>query len=95
MEEDGAGVFATHQQLHWLLLPQPPSPQPLRSCPRWAPAPWALLHWAPAPWALLPPARGAPGSHPGPRVMGYLGVGLLSLPLQEPELLLLLSEEVP
>lgn len=26
---------------------------------------------------------------------GYLGVGLLSLPLQEPELLLLLSEEVP
>lgn len=28
-------------------------------------------------------------------VPGYLGVGLLSLPLQEPELLLLLSEEVP
>lgn len=26
---------------------------------------------------------------------GYLGVGLLSLPLQEPELLLLLREEVP
>lgn len=26
---------------------------------------------------------------------GYLGVGLLSLPLQEPELLLLLREEAP
>lgn len=26
---------------------------------------------------------------------GYLGVGLLSLPLQEPELLLLLREAVP
>lgn len=34
----------------------------------------------------------------GLRVPGradYLGVGLLSLPLQEPELLLLLREEVP
>lgn len=37
----------------------------------------------------VPPAMG------GLRALGYLGVGLLSLPLQEPELLLLLSEEVP
>lgn len=41
------------------------------------------------------PCPGHPAAALGPRVMGYLGVGLLSLPLQEPELLLLLSEEVP
>lgn len=41
------------------------------------------------PWVLFPLPWG------GLRAMGYLGVGLLSLPLQEPELLLLLSEEVP
>lgn len=56
-----------------------------RSCP----------HWAPAARGAAPPARGHPAAALGPRVMGYLGVGLLSLPLQEPELLLLLSEEVP
>lgn len=47
-------------------------------------------HWgAELPWVLFPLPWG------GLRAMGYLGVGLLSLPLQEPELLLLLSEEVP
>lgn len=61
--------------------------RPLCSCPRRAPAPAARV--------LLPPARGHPAAALEPRVMGYLGVGLLSLPLQEPELLLLLSEEVP
>lgn len=61
--------------------------RPLCSCPYRAPAPAARV--------LLPPARGQPAATLGPLVMGYLGVGLLSLPLQEPELLLLLSEEVP
>lgn len=61
--------------------------RPLRSCSRRAPAPAAR--------GAAPPARGHPAAALGPRVMGYLGVGLLSLPLQEPELLLLLSEEVP
>lgn len=48
--------------------------------------------------AAVPPSPG----HQVPRQPGlagrrscYLGVGLLSLPLQEPELLLLLREEVP
>lgn len=70
-------------------LAQPPRQQhslALRPLPRvWAPA--AL--GAELPWVLFPLPWG------GLRAMGYLGVGLLSLPLQEPELLLLLSEEVP
>lgn len=61
--------------------------RPLRSCPRW--------HRHRQHGGTAPPARGHPAAALGPRVMGYLGVGLLSLPLQEPELLLLLSEEVP
>lgn len=47
---------------------------------------------------LLEPWPAPPGAQPaGDRAQGrpYLGVGLLSLPLQEPELLLLLTEEVP
>lgn len=46
----------------------------------------------PPPGARRLPASGA---RPGWRTAGYLGVGLPSLPLQEPELLLLLREEVP
>lgn len=46
----------------------------------------------------LPQGSQAPSSMGWARRVGqgsYLGVGLLSLPLQEPELLLLLREEVP
>lgn len=87
LEEEGSeGLLETHQQLR---LPSHQAhslaPAALRSCPR----------WAPAARGAAPPARGHPAATLGPRVMGYLGVGLLSLPLQEPELLLLLSEEVP
>lgn len=85
-EEDSEGLLETHQQL-WLPSHQAHSlaPAALHSCPR----------WAPAARGAAPPARGHPAATLRPRVMGYLGVGLLSLPLQEPELLLLLSEEVP
>lgn len=57
---------------------------------------WEWLEHAPSP---LPGTPRLPDSwaRPGQGRVGasYLGVGLLSLPLQEPELLLLLREEVP
>lgn len=60
-----------------------------------APVPAGHRHQQDGCCSLLPGMGGHPAAPLGPRVMGYLGVGLLSLPLQEPELLLLLSEEVP